>query len=131
MTDNESGLKTSFSFLHLVGPLLSPEVLEREEGVTDLVIHLDVSLKVGLLLVDQVLWELLHWAGDSVEQMSRPSNGTGDSWQVSDHRRVALHLDILVLNVFDLETVVLEKNGILGVETRFQVLSVEDSLELS
>ena len=110
MTDNESGLKTSFSFLNLVGPLLSPEVLEGEEGITDLVIHLDVSLKVGLLLVDQVLWELLHWAGDSVEQMSRPSNGTRDSWQVSHCWWSGLVLEVLVLDVLDIVSVVLEEN---------------------
>jgi len=53
-------LKTSLSLLDLMGPLLSPEILEGEESVTDLVVHLDESL--GLLLLDQVLWELLHWA---------------------------------------------------------------------
>ena len=68
MSDNESGLKSSLSFLDFMGPLLSPEVLEREESVTDLVVHLDESS--GLLLLDQVLWELLHWSGDSVEQVS-------------------------------------------------------------
>lgn len=62
VTDYESGLKTSFSLLNLVGPFLSPEILEGEEGVTNLVVHLDVSLKIGFLLVDQVLWELLHWS---------------------------------------------------------------------
>ena len=62
VTDYESGLKTSLCFLDLVGPFLSPEVLEREESVTNLVVHLNVSLKVGLLLVDQVLRELLHWS---------------------------------------------------------------------
>ena len=60
MTDNECSLKTSLGFLDLMGPLLSPEILEGEESVTDLVVHLDESL--GLLLLDQVLWELLHWA---------------------------------------------------------------------
>ena len=62
VTDYESGLKTGFSFLNLVGPLLSPEILEREESVTNLVIHLNVSLEVGLLLVDEILWELFHWS---------------------------------------------------------------------
>ena len=68
MTDNESGLKTSFSFLNFVGPLSSPEILEREEGVTDLVIHLNESS--GFLLFDKVLWELLHWSRNSMEEMS-------------------------------------------------------------
>jgi len=62
VTDYESGLKTGFSFLNLVGPLLSPEILEREESVTNLVVHLNVSLKIGLLLVDEILWELFHWS---------------------------------------------------------------------
>ena len=60
MTDYESSLKTSFGLLDLMGPFLSPEILEGEESVTDLVVHLDESL--GLLLLDQVLWELLHWS---------------------------------------------------------------------
>ena len=49
-------------------PLGSPEILEGEEGVTNLVIHLDESS--GFLLFDEVLWELLHWSRDSVEEMS-------------------------------------------------------------
>lgn len=76
MTNNESGLKTSFSFLNFVGPLSSPEILEREQGVTDFVVHLYVSLKVGLLLVDQILWELFHWTRNSVEQMTGPGDAT-------------------------------------------------------
>jgi hypothetical protein len=62
VTDYESGLKTSFSLLNLIGPFLSPEILEGEEGVTNLVVHLDVSLEISFLLVDQILWELLHWS---------------------------------------------------------------------
>jgi hypothetical protein len=54
-----------------------------------------------------------------MEQMSRPSDGTRHCWQVSHHWRVALHLDVLVLNVFDFKAVVLEENGVLGVKTGF------------
>jgi hypothetical protein len=43
VTDYESGLKTSFSLLNLIGPFLSPEILEGEEGVTNLVVHLNKS----------------------------------------------------------------------------------------
>jgi hypothetical protein len=70
MTNNESGLKTSFSFLNFVGPFSSPEILEREKSVTDFVIHLDISLKVGFLFVDQILRELFHRTRDSMEKMS-------------------------------------------------------------
>ena len=68
MTDNESGLKSSLSLLNLGSPLLSPKVLEREESVTNLIVHLDILL--GLSGLDEVLWELLHWSGDSMEQVS-------------------------------------------------------------
>ena len=129
MTDNESSLKTSFGLLDLMGPLLSPEILEGEESVTNLVVHLDESL--GLLLLDQVLWELLHWSRDSVEEMSRPSDATRDSWQVSDDQRIVLVLLILLLNITDLFSIVMEQDGVLGVKTISEVLSVEDRLELS
>jgi hypothetical protein len=62
MSDYQSGLESSFGFLNFMGPFLSPEILEGEEGVTNLVVHLDVSLEISFLLVDQILWELLHWS---------------------------------------------------------------------
>jgi hypothetical protein len=43
MSDYQSGLKTSFSFFNFMGPFLSPEIFEREEGITNLVIHLHES----------------------------------------------------------------------------------------
>jgi hypothetical protein len=60
MSDYQSSLQTGFSFLNFVRPLLSPEILEGEESVTDLVVHLDESS--GFLLLDEILWELLHWS---------------------------------------------------------------------
>jgi len=66
--DYQSSLQTSFSFLNFVRPLSSPEILEGEECVTDLVIHLNESS--GFLLFDKVLWELLHWSRNSMEEMS-------------------------------------------------------------
>lgn len=61
-----------------------------------------------------------------MEQMSRPSDGSRNCWQVSNHWRVVLHLDVLVLNIFDFKSIVLEENSVLGVEARLKVLSVED-----
>jgi len=60
MSDYQSSLQTGFSFLNFVRPLLSPEILEGEESVTDLVVHLNESS--GFLLLDKILWELLHWS---------------------------------------------------------------------
>ena len=68
MSDYQSGLKTSFGFFNFMGPFLSPEILKGEESVTDLVVHLNESSR--FLLFDEVLWELLHWSRDSVEEMS-------------------------------------------------------------
>jgi hypothetical protein len=112
-----------------MGPLLSPQVLEGEESVTDLVVHLDELLR--LLLFDQILWELLHWSGDSVEQMTRPGDASRDSWQVTHNWWLTLLPLILVFDVVDLESVVVEQDVILGVETIAEVVSVEDRLELS
>jgi len=72
MSNYQSSLQSSFSFLNFVRPFLSPEILEGEESVTNLVVHLNESS--GFLLFDEVLWELLHWSRDSVEKMSRPSD---------------------------------------------------------
>ena len=60
MSDYQSSLQSSFSFLNFMNPLLSPEILEGEESVTDLVVHLNESS--GFLLFDKILWELLHWS---------------------------------------------------------------------
>jgi hypothetical protein len=129
VTDYEGSLKTSLSLLDLMGPFLSPEILEREESITNLVIHLDESL--GLLLLDQILWELLHWSRDSVEEMSRPSDATRDSWQVSDNQRIVFVLLILLLDITDLFSIVVEQDSVLGVEAISEVFSMEDRFELS
>ena len=44
MSDDESGLKSSLGLLNLMSPLLSPEVLEGEQGVAGLVVHLNELL---------------------------------------------------------------------------------------
>jgi hypothetical protein len=111
MPDYESGLKTSFGLLNLMSPLLSPKILEGEESVTDFVVHLDKSL--GLFLLDKILWELLHWSRDSVEEMSRPGNATGHSWQVTHNWWVVLVLLILVLDLMDLQSIVMEQDVVL------------------
>ena len=60
MSNYQSSLQTGFSFLNFVRPFLSPEILEGEESVTDLVVHLNESS--GFLLLDKILWELFHWS---------------------------------------------------------------------
>jgi hypothetical protein len=43
MSNYKCGLKSSLGLLDFMGPFLSPEILEGEESITDLVIHLDES----------------------------------------------------------------------------------------
>lgn len=68
MPDNESGLKSSLCLLNLMSPLLAPEVLEREESVAGLVVHLHKLF--GLLLLNERRRELLHRSRDPMEEMS-------------------------------------------------------------
>jgi hypothetical protein len=129
MSDDQGSLKTSLSVLNLLDPLFSPEVLEGEKSVTDLVVVLESFL--GLLLLDQVLRELLNGARDSEEQMSGPGDGTGHGWQVTDNWRVVLVAVVLLFDLGDLSAVVLEQQVVLGVKAVSEVVSVKDSLELS
>jgi hypothetical protein len=59
MSDDQGSLETSLCLLDLKGPLLPPQVLVREQGVTNLVVLLDWALVVALL--GELWWELLHW----------------------------------------------------------------------
>lgn len=112
-----------------MGPLLSPQVLVGEEGVTNSVVHLhELSGFPGL---DQILWELLHGARNSVEQVSGPGDGSGNSWQVPHNLWVALELLVLLLNSVDLGSVLSEQDSVLGVQAILQVVSMEDRFELS
>ena len=66
-----------------------------------------------------------------MEQMSGPGDASRNCWQVSHDWRVVLVLLILVLNLMDLKAVVVEQDGVLGVQSILQVVSVENGLELS
>jgi hypothetical protein len=72
VTDDEGGLETSLCLLDLEGPFLPPEVLIREESVTNLVVLLDGALVVTLL--GELWWELLHGHGNAVEQVAGPGD---------------------------------------------------------
>jgi hypothetical protein len=66
-----------------------------------------------------------------VEQMSRPGDATRHSWQVTYNWWIVLVLLILVLDLVDLQSIVMEQDVVLGVESISQIVSVEDGLELS
>jgi len=129
MSDYQSGLKSSLSLLNLMSPLLSPQVLVGEQSVSNSVVHLHEFS--GFSGLDQVLRELLHWARNSVEQVSGPGDGSRDSWQVSHDLGVALELLILLLDSVDLGSILSEENSVLGVQAVLQVVSVENRFEFS
>jgi hypothetical protein len=66
-----------------------------------------------------------------VEEVTRPGDTSSNSWQVSNNGWVVLVLLILVFDLMNLESIVVEEDGILGAQTVSQVLSLEDSLKLS
>ena len=48
-----------------------------------------------------------------MEEMSRPGDGTRDCWQVSDNWWGVLPFLILVLNLVNLNSIILEQDGVL------------------
>jgi len=112
-----------------MSPLLSPKIFKAEKNVTGLIVHLNKLFR--LLLLYEGRRELLHWARDSMEQVSRPCDATSNSGQVSHYGRIVLILLVLILNLVNLQAIVVEKNGILGVNGVAKVTTLEDSLKLS
>ena len=129
VSDDEGCLQTGLSLVNLSNPLLSPEVLITEESVADLVVLLNEALAV--LLLDKVLWELLHWDSQSVEQVTSPGNGTRSRGQVSAKWWIVLAVLVVSLDLVDLTTIVLEQKLVFGVKTTSQVVSVQDGFELA
>jgi hypothetical protein len=68
VTNDKSGLQASFGLINFLDPLLSPQVLIREESVTDLVVLLDGAFVV--LLLGEFGRELFHRDGDAVEEVA-------------------------------------------------------------
>ena len=66
-----------------------------------------------------------------MEQVSGPCDATSNSGQVSHNRRIVLVLLVLILNLVNFKTIVMEKNGVLGINTVAEVVALKDSLELS
>lgn len=72
VANDKGSLEASLCLLDLKGPLLPPEVLVREEGVTDLVVLFDWAFVVALL--GEFWGELFHGHGDAVEEVTGPSD---------------------------------------------------------
>jgi len=68
VTNDKSGLQASFGLINFLDPLLSPQVLIREESVADLVVLLDGAFVV--LLLGEFGRELFHGDGDAMEEVA-------------------------------------------------------------
>jgi hypothetical protein len=128
MSDDQGSLKAGFGTINLSGPFLPPEVLIGEEGVTNFVVSLHELLGAGQL--DDFWWELLHRNRDPVEQVSRPSDGARNCWQVVTNGRIGLVILIVPLYLVNLSAIIGEQELILGIQGSGQVLPVEDGLKL-
>ena len=131
VTNEQSGLETGLCTVNFLLPLLSPHVLVREQGVTERVVVLHVLADVAAALLHQLLRELLHGDGYPVEQVARPGDGTRNGRQVTHHWWLLLVTLVVILDLLDLLTVLLEEVVVLGLEARFERVSVENALEFS
>jgi len=68
VTDDEGSLQTNFGLLDLIDPLGSPQGLEGDQGVADLVVVLHLLLVFFVL--DEGLGELLHRGAAAEQQMA-------------------------------------------------------------
>lgn len=66
-----------------------------------------------------------------MEQVTRPSDTSRYCWQVTHNGWLALGLLILIFDVVDLKTIVVEQDIVLGVKTILEIVSMQDRLELS
>lgn len=129
MTNDKSGLQASFGLINFLDPLLSPQVLIREESVADLVVLLDGAFVV--LLLGEFGRELFHGDGDAVEEVAWPGDWARNSGQVADDWGCTLVLGVGFLDLHNLVLVVLEQGLVLVVQVVAEVVTVKDSLELS
>jgi len=100
VSDDEGRLESSLCLLNLEVPLLSPEILVREESVTNLVVLFDLLLLLGRS--KDALRELLHGDRDPVEEVAGPGDGAGDGGQVTHHRWGSLTLLVDFFNLLHL-----------------------------
>jgi hypothetical protein len=131
VTDEESSLESSLCSINFLLPFFTPHVLVGEQGVTERVVVSDVLSDVVGSLLDQLWGELLHGHGDPEEQMARPGDSAGDRGQISHNWWLLLVLLVIVLDLLDLVTVLLEEQVVLGLEAVLERRSVEDALELA
>lgn len=68
MADDKSSLQPNFGLLDLINPLGSPQRLEGDQGVTNLVVVLHLLLV--FLVLDEGLGELFHRGAAAEQQVA-------------------------------------------------------------
>ena len=79
---------------------------------------------VRVSLLYNILRELLHRHGDSVEKMARPGDSTSHRRQVADNWWLLLVLLVVVLNLLNLVSVLVEEKGVFGLKAILERRSV-------
>jgi len=74
---------------------------------------------------------LLHRVSDAVEQVARPGDGTRDGGEITDKGRRLAAFAVKVLNLADLIGVVVEQKSVLLLEVVAEVLTLQDTVELT
>jgi hypothetical protein len=78
----------------------------------------------GTSLFDDVLRELLHRHRDSVEKMARPSDSTSHWRQVTDNWWLLFILLIVILNLLNFVSVLVEQESVLRLKPILEGRSV-------
>lgn len=82
-------------------------------------------------LLNQLWWELLHRHRDSEEEMSGPGDSARHRREVPNNWGLLLLLLVVILDLLNLITILLEEQVILGLKAVLERGSVEDALELA
>ena len=131
VTDEESSLETSLCSIDFLLPFLTPHVLVGEKSVTQRVVVSHMLSDVVLSLLHQIWGELFHGDGNPVEEVARPVDSTGDRGQVPDNWWLLLVLLVVVLDLLNLVSVLLEEQVVLRLESVLERGSVEDALKFA
>mmetsp|Transcript_23248 Transcript_23248/g.48265 ORF Transcript_23248/g.48265 Transcript_23248/m.48265 type:complete len:321 (-) Transcript_23248:1451-2413(-) len=130
VANDEGSLKPRLGLVDRLDPSLVPQVLKSDECTGNLVVHLDDPL--GVLPGEHVLigLELLHGLLDTLQEVTRPGDVTGDGGKVARNWGIMLLFLVKLLDRLKLHPVILEDDVELGVKVRLKGLTLKNCLKL-
>mmetsp|Transcript_56296 Transcript_56296/g.182834 ORF Transcript_56296/g.182834 Transcript_56296/m.182834 type:complete len:278 (-) Transcript_56296:1141-1974(-) len=111
MLNDQGRLQTRLDGLDRIHPGLKPQSLEFDKCLRHLVVHTNELLRILRSKDRRVALELVHRAFDSLVQVPGPSDVACNRRQVSDDRGPCLALLVLVLDLVQLVSVVVEDDS--------------------